>query len=106
MGYESPVRVLLKNRADANLTDAHGNSTLHWAITRKDLTQMQLENGSNVRTKKDSGQTVLCWAAQGGIVAVAKLLLENNADINWQEKKGRTALHKASLRECQPMIRL
>lgn len=59
-----------------------------------------------MQAKNNCDQTALCWTAQSGTVAVVRLLLQNNADVNWQDKNGCTALHRASTRGCKEMVQL
>merc|ERR1711871_967946 len=79
--------------------DQHGICSLHAACMMKgnaEVTKILLEAGADPTTKTAKGRTPLMYAANGGFVECAKLLLMARADVNAIEgRDGDTALHMA-----------
>ncbi|XP_068746661.1 fibronectin type 3 and ankyrin repeat domains protein 1-like isoform X3 [Montipora capricornis] len=69
--------------------DNSGSGCLHWAVdgNKPDCVQWLLDNGSQVDGEDDFGcSPLLRVASMNGNVAVAKLLIENGADVNRMDK--------------------
>ncbi|MCD4654474.1 ankyrin repeat domain-containing protein [bacterium] len=56
-----------------------------------------LDEGKNVDSQDEAGDSLLSWAALRGRAGVVKYLLEHNANPNLANKKKLTPLHKACL---------
>jgi ankyrin repeat protein len=76
----------------------YDNTPLHWALPHATIAELLLENGGEVNSKSDTGQTPLIWAAQDGQEDALRLLLQNKADVKIQDRYGFTALHAAALK--------
>ena len=57
------------------------------------LVNQLIESGVNVNGVDEDGRTALYWAAHGGFVECAKLLLEAKADVNTGNRFKWTPLH-------------
>ncbi|RYG46872.1 hypothetical protein EON79_08960 [bacterium] len=66
------------------------------------LARMHLESGAPVDWIEPDGETALIFAAQKGDEDMLELLIEFGADPNIQDRKGRTALHRAAAPETEP----
>jgi ankyrin repeat protein len=73
------------------------NSELIDAVTKNDLDEVRrlLNNGADLNAGE--GMTALMYAAQGGHFEVAKLLVENGADVN---KKDRFVSYNRNMIDC------
>ncbi|XP_067020801.1 uncharacterized protein [Acropora muricata] len=89
------VKVLLANKADANIADLQGNTVLHSSTSKGffNISQLLIDSGCKVNGRNKRGETSLHSAVHGKNVAVVKLLLRNNADANIQDDEGNTPLH-------------
>jgi hypothetical protein len=57
-----------------------------------DAITLLLDSGADIRAFNDAGATALHLAVEGGSDAVVKLLAERGADLNLEDKSGRTPL--------------
>ncbi len=84
------VKILLNNGAD-------GGDTLIWAARNNEHEAADVLLMVNVNYKNQYGNTALIAAAADGYSKVVKLLLDNDADVNYENKKdGNTALIAAA----------
>ncbi|XP_044742473.1 ankyrin-3-like [Chrysoperla carnea] len=83
-GYIEIVEALLQYNADVNASDVNGKTALHLTATLRDF-----ENSFGSRTDKDPNVNNI----KGEI---AKLLLNQGANVNAQTKNGETTLHIAT----------
>lgn len=91
-------RYLLDKNCDASLPDSVGNSCLHLATdgSQFDIVKFIVESHIvSVECKNNDLQTALHRAAINGNTDILKFLLENNADADSPDHRGRTALHLA-----------
>lgn len=66
-----------------------------------------IEKGSDLNAKQDrSGRTLLHLAAKKGYAKTAKLLLDNNADINVRDVMEATPLHVAVIEDKMEIVRI
>ena len=78
-----------------------GASALHQAVLKNnaEIVRLLLENGAHLETRaRDEFKgTPLTWAAYWGLFDMAKLLLEEGADVNAPDSYGSTPLDAASV---------
>lgn len=91
------VKLLLANKADANLKCKNGGNALNklsWNYTPKyiELLNLLIEAGADVNAADESGITPLMVAIESGNISTIKMLLSKGASINAQDTLGRTAL--------------
>ena len=89
------VKVLLANKADANIVDLQKNTVLHSSISKGlfNISQLLIDSGCEVNWRNNRGETSLHSAVLGKNAAVVELVLRNNADANIQDDNGNTPLH-------------
>ena len=63
-----------------------------------------IENGVDVNTKSEYGDTALMKAAEYGHTKILKRLIENGADLNVKDRFGSTALMEAARRGCAEAV--
>nr|XP_022286571.1 uncharacterized protein LOC111099549 isoform X2 [Crassostrea virginica] len=97
-GCESTVRLLLKNGAEVNLCTKDGNSPLSTAC----------ENGyySTVLLDDKGEPNHLFKASEKGHASIARLLLNNGADVNLCNKDGYSPLFKGSANGHDSIVQL
>ena len=102
------VKVLLANKADANIFDQQGNTVLHLSIFKRffNISQLLIESGSEINVGNNKGETPLYCAVLDENVVGVKLLLKNNADTNIQDRSGNTPLHRTTLEGFSNISRL
>ncbi len=71
---------------------------LHYAAQygHKEIVQLLISKGANVKAKTDDGRTPLHSAAAKEHKDIAELLIEKGADVNAKSNKGKTPLHWAT----------
>jgi ankyrin repeat protein len=91
------VRVLLRERADVNGTDADGSTALHHAVWADDLamTDELIKAGANVAATNVFRITPIYIATENGNAAIARRLLAAGADVNTTDSTGDTLLMAA-----------
>ena len=93
-GQVDKMRRLIKRGAELNSQNELGKSPLRWAIDKNQIEIVQvLLTEYNLNSKMINN--ALFDAVHLGDIDIAKLLIENGADINTQKKLGNTPLHKA-----------
>lgn len=116
------AQFLLSNGADVNVKSRSGSTPLHYAAGRGqvDLVQLLIDNRAAIDPKDKRGQTPAAWAMQAGHREIVRLLaahgaaltphmaayagdvqtvrrlLDAGADVNQQDKEGRTPLYLAT----------
>ncbi len=96
------MEILLKNRADASISDLNGLSPLSSAahLQNYEAVSMLLRNKKankvDVNISNVGGSTALHHACREDNVGLAKLLIEHGADVNARCAGGWTALHRAA----------
>lgn len=95
------LQLLVENGADINSQDnKYLGTALHWAIKRRpvkylDIMKYLISKDANLELCNEDGNTPIIFAAQEAELEAVKLLAENGADVNAQNKCLQTALHKA-----------
>ncbi|RKK90395.1 hypothetical protein BFJ68_g16461 [Fusarium oxysporum] len=96
-GHENVARHLMKG-AQVDSVDKISRELLISATKKghESIVKRLLENGTITEAVDSTGRTSLSYAAEGGHVAVARLLLDKRADVNMIEQEGgRTPLAHA-----------
>ena len=70
------------------------------------LVRRLLEKGADVKSRSESCQTPLSWAAEKGHEAVVKLLLEKEADMESKDRYGQTPLSYAAENGYEAVVKL
>jgi len=124
-GKEKFLQTLIENGADINLPDRkYGNTPLHWALmyNRPKIVEVLGKNevDANLPNNQDNTTTIPMEnrkyrypihylygiAKKSDRKKVAKILFENGADLNAQDKDGNTFLHRAVLLADEDMVKL
>ena len=93
----SRLSALVREGADVNAKDAHGETPLMYAATVGSLDAMKflIEKGADVNVQNNFGSTALIWSATD--LAKVRLLTDHGANVNAASKRGRTALLVAAM---------
>ena len=92
------VEKYIKLGIDINLKETDTDLTpLHFAVmeNKNEIAKILINNGSNINTYNNKGQTPLSAASQHGNLSIVKLLLKNNAKTNIKMADGRIAIFGA-----------
>ncbi|KAI1379057.1 hypothetical protein F4677DRAFT_410423 [Hypoxylon crocopeplum] len=103
-GFNKVVETLLEGHANVEAQDKEGRSPLLFLASEKPgkgkwtiaTLKLLLDHGANLEVKDQIGRTPLLWAATNGNVGLARILLENHANVAATNNRGRTALHLAA----------
>jgi ankyrin repeat protein len=113
-GKLAMVKFLLKSGADLRRKGLDGLTALHEAADRghADIVAFLIEQGLSVGLKEDYGATPLFLCSQAEFatadryVAVARVLLDNGADVNVPAPRKLTPLHRAAYLGHSEMVEL
>jgi len=109
--HNSVVKILLKKRADPNITQ-NGLSALHKAVRSGYLETVKLliEEGQANLHMESSKETDCCSVLQDaafyGRADIVQYLLEHEADVEQRNAQGRTALHRAVYKNHVSIVQL
>ena len=83
-GHISIVELLIKHKADINITDYAGRTALFLAIEKGQakIVELLLNNSAQVNAKNKHNKTALYVACEAEHLEVAKLLLKKKASVN------------------------
>lgn len=85
----SCVNALLRNNADATLTDHLGNSPMHVANS-PEVYQLLIDAGADINAQENEGWTPLMKAAMYGNRDQVEWLIANGADVRIRDDRDRT----------------
>ena len=97
-GHDLIMNILLSYGADIKLKNRDGNTALHCAAKNGHhgcAIQLAMEEGQKLDQPNMWQHTPLLLATMHGHTKVANLLIDAEADIHFQDRSGRTALHYA-----------
>ncbi len=93
------VRLLIGRGADIDMANYRGETPLLTALHgHKQIAELLLEKGADVKAEAEGGWTALHNAAFGGLHDIAALLLEKGLDVNAATETGWTPLFAAANR--------
>jgi ankyrin repeat protein len=100
-GFQTTVEILMGHGAGANtqLRDDFGRSPISYAAQHghKGIVELLIRRGdTQVDAKNTNGITPLGWAAFGGNLAVARLLVENKVSVDPRDSTGMTPAMRAA----------
>ena len=100
-GSTQEVEEALRNGADVNARDKHGETALMKAAIygRTEVAEALLKHGANVNARDKEGRSILMLAAIYGRTEVAEALLKYGANVNARDKEGRTSLIVSARRD-------
>ena len=93
------VTFLIKQGANVDLQDNYGKTALHYALGSLnfsfEILCCLIEKGADVNTGSNDKLTPLMIAAEKGHINALTFLIKFGADVDLQDKNGKTALHYA-----------
>ena len=102
-GQNEFVKILLHAKANPNITDKYGDSSLHSAICgycSKETVQDLINHGAHVNAADNIGDTAISLASSIAQREIVKLLLLERADPNITNADGDACLHRAVNANC------
>lgn len=99
-GHLKVAHQLFEHGASVDTRDKGGSCCIHWAVDggKTGCIQWLLDNGINVDVEDDSGCSPLIrLASMNGSVDVARILVENGADVNKVDKFRKSSLMAAAV---------
>ncbi|KAK7428028.1 hypothetical protein QQZ08_005459 [Neonectria magnoliae] len=96
------VEVLIQHSANKDIRDRNGDTPLHVAVTRstmncKEVVRNLVKGNARLDIRGGKGFTPLMWAIRYGPSSVARILAENQVDVNAEDDQGWTPLRGAML---------
>ncbi|GAW27419.1 putative ankyrin repeat protein [Rosellinia necatrix] len=100
-GHNKVVEKLANARADVNARDKEGRSPLLYLASEKkakakwttETLRLLQQHGADTEVRDNIGRSPLLWAATNNNIELTTYLLENKADVDAVNNRGRTALH-------------
>ena len=89
------INFLIKHGANVELQDKDGRTALHHAVGNYETVRCLIENGANVNATTNDNCTPLMIASKYDDLRVINLLIKHGANVELQDKDGRTALYHA-----------
>jgi len=103
-GYLNAAVFLIKYVADVNVEGSDGKTALHYAVQHYDSSHHSewcevfsclIKNGADINACAKGNNTPLMSASSQGNLNAAMFLIKHGADVNVQDRDGKTALHYA-----------
>ena len=90
----------------ADLQDAEGRSSLHWAALNGSLTicRLLLEQGADLGLRDKLGRTPLLCACLSEHIEVVRLVVESGAELSAADEDGNSALHHAAIADNPDLV--
>lgn len=106
--YFEVITILVKAKADINLTDYNTQTPLMYAARKKHVEgiKLLLESKANIESKDRKGFTALHWVAKKDCLAGTQLLLDKKADVNARDEEDRPSLHWAAKKGADEIVKL
>ncbi len=100
-GHYKAVKLLVENKASINKKGAYGRTALIYASSSSssyETTKFLIDAGANLKAENDSGEDALIEliSSEKADYEIAKLLIENELDVNRKLKSHGTYLHWAA----------
>lgn len=107
-GHINIIIYLLSVRANVNIVDKEGDSTLHYAAfgNQPEIMRILLMHGAHINVVNSSRCSALHISAHKRPPHCVKVLLEFGANVNIQDSYGDTALHDAIGKENTEVVEL
>jgi ankyrin repeat protein len=86
------VHILIDAKADVNAQNIYGRTPLMNSVENLEVAKLLIENGADLAKRDEKGSTALHMACEEGEVDVVQLLIDAKADVNAQNNDGRTPL--------------
>ncbi|XP_017781655.1 PREDICTED: E3 ubiquitin-protein ligase MIB2-like [Nicrophorus vespilloides] len=94
--YIESAKILLSAGANSNITNVNGSTAFHDAIkVSSDVLNLLIKAGSNLNIPNEEGYNALNIAIKNHNEIAVNILLAENADPNFKDSSGNTALHNA-----------
>lgn len=102
----SMARTLLIPGFDVNFRDSNGQSTIHYAIIKKNTAMVDLLSGfgANLNALDKHGATPLCRAIENADIDMVRILIKNGVDVNAHEPTGYLPIHRAVQLGCKEIV--
>lgn len=94
-GYDDVIRLLLRNRADANLLDRRYHRTPLFYVRNVNGARMLIAGGAKLDIRDKNGATILYRFAENGNVDIVRLLIEAGMDVDSVDNAGKKAIDEA-----------
>ena len=102
-GNVSAIDALLYAKADTDISDADGNTWLHYALygsCSKEVVQTIIHHGADVNARNKNNTTPLTVACYTKDKEMVNVLLNGTVDVDTADPDGHTVLHHAVLGGC------
>lgn len=113
LGQIEGVKEILDRGADINSQGSYGGTALYWAANgrQKDMVVFLIQRGAKIDIKNEEGKTALMFISgreeiDKDDVEIAKLLIENGAQVNTKDHYQNTPLIDAVLKGHFEMVKL
>ncbi|EAX89571.1 ankyrin repeat protein, putative [Trichomonas vaginalis G3] len=99
------IRTLIFHGADIDVHDKEGNTPLHLAVGNEMVAKFLIENGANINSVNEKGQTPILYADFNYKINFLKYYISKGAYVNQKDLKGKTLFHYAAEGKYHEIIR-